>query len=445
MQSIALLLLLYFLQGIPFGLSGTLDLTMQEGGRLSYEEQGIYSSVSWPYSLKMLWAPLVDSLFLKRFGRRKTWLIPAQLLIAIILLGSAEYIPELMGEPTNSTEPTKPRVYELTLLFFTFFFLCATQDIAVDGWALEMLSKQNVAWASTCNSIGLTAGYTASFQGFMALKSFGLVDFPQFMRVSGWAYLITTIGVALFKKEYSMEEAPSSISSAYVQTWQVCKLDSVKVLLGALITRSVGFAASDTLTTRKLLEMGLKKETVATIAALLLPVSLILPGVLARYTTKRPLHIFSMAYIPRLLLAFVSMFAVFYFPTNLATLEHPPLWCWLILLVLSVAATVLSNCQFVPLMAFFAKVSDPMVGGSYMTTLNTATNLGSKWPNTLVLFAVNPLTIPGVVDGYYVLNSICIALGCLWYYMFYEKLEKLESLDESAWRVPREKDQEAVE
>ena len=43
--------------------------------------------------------------------------------------------------------------------FCVLTFLAATQDIAVDGWALTMLSKKNVGWASTCNSAGQTIGF----------------------------------------------------------------------------------------------------------------------------------------------------------------------------------------------------------------------------------------------------------------------------------------------
>ena len=37
-----------------------------------------------------------------------------------------------------------PDVFGLTLFFFVLFILAATQDIAVDGWALTMLSAENV-------------------------------------------------------------------------------------------------------------------------------------------------------------------------------------------------------------------------------------------------------------------------------------------------------------
>ena len=48
--------------------------------------------------------------------------------------------------------------------------------------------------------------------------------------------------------------------------------------------------------------------------------------------------------------------------------------------------------MFVSIMAFFAKVSDPVIGGTYMTFLNTISNLGGNWPSTLMLWFVDPLS-----------------------------------------------------
>ena len=48
--------------------------------------------------------------------------------------------------------------------------------------------------------------------------------------------------------------------------------------------------------------------------------------------------------------------------------------------------------MFVSHVGFFAKVSDPKVGGTYMTLLNTLSNLGGNWPSTLALWLVEPLT-----------------------------------------------------
>jgi PAT family acetyl-CoA transporter-like MFS transporter 1 len=68
--SIAVLLVLYALQGIPLGLCASIPLIMKERG-VSYEGLSLFSLVTLPFSLKLLWAPLVDSCYFKSIGRRK--------------------------------------------------------------------------------------------------------------------------------------------------------------------------------------------------------------------------------------------------------------------------------------------------------------------------------------------------------------------------------------
>jgi len=45
--------------------------------------QALFSMVTWPFNLKMMWAPLVDALYVQKIGRRKSWLIPVQYLIGL--------------------------------------------------------------------------------------------------------------------------------------------------------------------------------------------------------------------------------------------------------------------------------------------------------------------------------------------------------------------------
>jgi hypothetical protein len=89
--AIGLLMLLYTLQGIPMGLSGSVPFLMQAKG-ISMTEQAKFSIVSWPFSLKLLWAPLVDSLYSGKVGRRKTWIVPAQMSIGFLLLFAGSHI-----------------------------------------------------------------------------------------------------------------------------------------------------------------------------------------------------------------------------------------------------------------------------------------------------------------------------------------------------------------
>lgn len=84
-------------------------------------------------------------------GKRKSWIVPLQLIIGLMLLSFSGLI-----ESTLYSE--KPNILFLTICFLVFYFLAATQDIAVDAWALTLLSEKNKGWASTCNVIGQTLG-----------------------------------------------------------------------------------------------------------------------------------------------------------------------------------------------------------------------------------------------------------------------------------------------
>lgn len=192
-MNIAILVFLYVLQGIPLGLAGSIPLILQNR-KASYGQQAIFSFVNWPFSVKLLWAPIVDSVFNRKFGRRKSWLVPVQYLIGIFmmvlsyritsLLGSEDYssgthVDNNMINDTNIPKDDEkisgsidtPDVYTLTFVFLCLNFLAATQDIAVDGWALTMLKKRNVGYASTCNTVGQTAGFFLGNVVFLALES----------------------------------------------------------------------------------------------------------------------------------------------------------------------------------------------------------------------------------------------------------------------------------
>lgn len=146
--SIALLMFLYILQGIPLGIAASIPYLLQTR-KISYKDQAAFSFVHWPFSLKLLWAPIVDSIYSSWFGRRKSWLVPTQYLIGFFMILLSGSIRDLMGEGEvgggggeGEAEGKSINILLLTFVFFMLNFLAATQDIAVDGWALTMLSKQ---------------------------------------------------------------------------------------------------------------------------------------------------------------------------------------------------------------------------------------------------------------------------------------------------------------
>src|ERR1700723_3499990 len=83
-------LLLGFSSGLPLALSGsTLLVWMRESG-VDLGTIGLFALVGTPYTLKFLWAPLVDAihvpLFTRAFGRRRGWLLFSQLLLIVSIL-----------------------------------------------------------------------------------------------------------------------------------------------------------------------------------------------------------------------------------------------------------------------------------------------------------------------------------------------------------------------
>ena len=63
---------------------------------ISYEGQAVFTIVHYPFAFKFLWAGLVDSFYLARFGRRKSWLFPIQMLLAAFMFYISSSIQSLL-------------------------------------------------------------------------------------------------------------------------------------------------------------------------------------------------------------------------------------------------------------------------------------------------------------------------------------------------------------
>src|SRR5690606_29857724 len=67
------------------------------------------------------------------------------------------------------------------------------------------------------------------------------------------------------------------------------------------------------------------------------------------------------------------------------------LYFWMVLSV-TLMISFCSTVQFVALGGFFSHISDPAIGGTYLTLLNTFSNLGGSWPKFFVLYFADALT-----------------------------------------------------
>jgi PAT family beta-lactamase induction signal transducer AmpG len=180
-RRVMIVMLLGFSSGLPLALSGsTLFVWMRESG-VDLGTIGLFALVGTPYTLKFLWAPLVDALhvpfFTRAFGRRRGWLVFSQLLLiaAILLLA--------MADPARS-----PLFVALGALLVAA--MSSTQDIVVDAFRVESLpeSEQAAGMASyvAAYRIGMlvsTAGALFVVTGF---ESAGLARASAWM----WSYVV---------------------------------------------------------------------------------------------------------------------------------------------------------------------------------------------------------------------------------------------------------------
>lgn len=473
--NVLLLLFLYVLQGIPLGLAGSIPLILQSRN-VSYKDQAFFSFVFWPFSLKLLWAPLVDALYFSRFGRRKSWLVPTQYLLGLFMLCLSVTVNSLLQNEA------RPNVVTLTAVFFMLAFLAATQDIAVDGWALTMLSRENVGYASTCNSVGQTAGYFLGNVLFLALESAdfcnkylriepkdtGIVTLSDFLFFWGIVFLVSTTLVAIFKGENEpckgkrrVQEETQGVMETYKLLFSIIKMPTVFTFCFLLLTAKMGFSAADAVTGLKLVEAGVPKEQLALLAVPMVPLQILLPVVISKYTAgPRPLDVFYKAFPFRLLIGLGYALLVWWTPSVKQEGGFPVYYYAIVLLSYALHQVALYS-MYVACMAFHAKVSDPLIGGTYMTLLNTVTNLGGNWPSTVALWMVDPLTYkecqgaPGqscgsveeaglcvkedgvcvtTLDGYYVESVVCVMIGLAWWVWLGKKMRRLQEQSPAAWR-----------
>ena len=449
-----ILILLYTLQGIPMGLHSSLPLIMKEKG-VSYEGLSLFSLVSLPFSMKLLWAPLVDSCYFKSIGRRKTWLIPVQLLTGAVMIIGAKYIDSLMGNNNK-----QPEIVLLSSYFFLLYFLMATQDIAVDGWALTMLSKDNVGYASTCNTFGQVLGILLANQGFIALSDpifcfrlFGyfiekgqtLVTLSSFMAIWGWIFISITFLIAFFKSEgNSDEEDTAGLIETYTQAVSIFRLKSVQKLCLILLSCKIAFSSVDGVASFKLQEYGMPKADISTISPILVVVSLILPAVSGNIIATRPLDIFMLGIPLKLLTSLFYWFIIQQTKIVYSDGKAPDAFYFGSLIAVLVTHQIAGDLIFSAMMSFFTKVADPTIGGTYMTLLNTIANLGSKW-TAAALWLLPKLTYTScdgqkckiTLDGYTVQTFSCALIGILWIFLMKGYVDKIKTSKTEDWLLQK--------
>lgn len=156
------MLFLGFSAGLPFMLVfATLTTWLREAG-VSRTEIGFFSWIGLTYSIKILWAPVIDRLpvpvLTRLMGKRRSWMLTGQLGIAAGLMGIA------------CIDPVKD-LGALALLGLMVAFCSATQDISVDAFRIEAEEKIYQGAMAATYQLGYRMANLASYTGVLYLAS----------------------------------------------------------------------------------------------------------------------------------------------------------------------------------------------------------------------------------------------------------------------------------
>ena len=215
---IGLLCVLYLVQGLPFGFQvGALPIYLREQG-VGLAAIGYSTALAAPWALKFLWAPLIER-FGGRRGRRKVWIVPVQLMMVLGFLVASQI---------SVTTQMVPLMVTLLVLNT----LAATQDIAVDGLAIDLLPPEELGVGNAAQVVGYKIG--------MLLAGGVLVWASAFLGWSGAFMVMAAVVAAVAIVVWSVDEGEESAHFETVAIESVGEI--VRVLVTAMRRPTMGWA-----------------------------------------------------------------------------------------------------------------------------------------------------------------------------------------------------------
>jgi PAT family beta-lactamase induction signal transducer AmpG len=220
---VLIVVLLGFSAGLPLALSGeTLRVWLADRG-VDLGTIGLLTLAGLPYTIKFLWAPVVDALHVpwltRRLGHRRGWLVASQLLLmaAIVFLGTRDPI-------------AAPWMIGLGALLVAF--ASATQDIVIDAYRVESLPTDEQA-------AGM-AGYVAAYRIGMLVSGAGVIGLTAWLEAQGlgrevvWplaytvaaAMVVVGLAAVLLGREPAAREAAEAVAETQSETKAEAKSDA---------------------------------------------------------------------------------------------------------------------------------------------------------------------------------------------------------------------------
>ena len=247
-------LLMGFACGLPLLLTiSLLQAWMREQG-VDLATIGLMALVGLPYTLKFLWAPLLDRYTLPFLGRRRGWLLVAQLCLMGAIVG--------LGFTQPAQQPT---LVALAALLVTFF--SASQDTLVDAYRREDLSDEELGLGSSLYVNGYRVGMLLASGGGMILADH--ISFAMVYLIMAGVMLVGVFTTLFCHEPPHPTGAPRSLREAVVEPFvEYFQRSGALGLLAFVLLYKIGDSMASTMTTPFYLDLGFSKTEIGAVVKL---------------------------------------------------------------------------------------------------------------------------------------------------------------------------------
>ncbi|MBF8258728.1 MAG: major facilitator superfamily MFS 1 [Actinobacteria bacterium] len=196
------ILLLGFSSGIPLALTGTTLQAWMTKEKVDLAVIGIFSLVGLPYTVKALWAPVMDRFIPPFLGRRRGWMLVTQLALAVAVAAMA------CSDPAGATTA-------FAILALLVAFASASQDIVVDAYRTEVLEPHELGPGASVHILGYRVAMLTS--GAIALILADHLPWKTVYLLMA-ASLLVGVAASLFSPEPRLPvRTPASLKEAVVK------------------------------------------------------------------------------------------------------------------------------------------------------------------------------------------------------------------------------------
>ncbi|MEE8398847.1 MAG: AmpG family muropeptide MFS transporter [Desulfobacterales bacterium] len=246
-------LVMGFSCGLPLLLTiSVLQAWMKEEG-VDLTIIGLMALVGLPYTLKFLWAPFLDRFTPAFLGRRRGWMLVAQIALIFSIAGLG------LTDPVHS-----PWMVAFAALLVTFF--SASQDIVVDAYRREDLSDEMLGLGSSLYVNGYRIGMLLASGGGLIMADH--MSFAMVYLILA-ACMLPGIITTLLTPEPDTADAPTSIRAAVLDPLvEYFSRQGALVILAFILFYKIGDTMASAMTIPFYLDIGFSKTEIGAVVKL---------------------------------------------------------------------------------------------------------------------------------------------------------------------------------